>query len=74
VILAVVEYLKKIQIVENPAKTQTSIRLASRLVRTPDLEDMSLNPLFTRELGAMTKSGKTFGVRSFYIGDPDMIT
>jgi hypothetical protein len=27
-----------------------------------------------RELGALTKSGKTLGVRSFYSGDPNMIT
>jgi hypothetical protein len=32
--------------------------------KTPDLEDMSLNPQWG--LGALTKSGKTLGVRSFY--------
>ncbi len=27
-----------------------------------------------RELGAMTKSGKTLGVRSFYSGDPNVMS
>ncbi len=31
--------------VEKPAETQASIPLASHLVRAPDQEDMSLNPL-----------------------------
>ncbi len=30
--------------------------------------------ILMRDLGALTKSGKTLGVRSFYSGDPDVIT
>ncbi len=68
--------LFKFDLVEKPAKTQTSIGwLAIQLERlTQDLKDMSLNPLCGGEIGALTKSGKTHGVRSFYSGDTDVIT
>ncbi len=51
----------------------TSIVLASRLVRVPNsipgyLEDMSLNPFV-----ALTQSGKTLGVRTLLSGDPDVM-
>jgi hypothetical protein len=62
--------------VEKPAKTQTSIWLASHLVRAPNsrTEGHESESPIRRELGALTKSGKTLGVRSFYSGDPDVIT
>ncbi len=54
--------------VDKPAETESSIRLASHLVKAPNSrsgghEFKSPRP---RELGALTKSGKTLGVRSFY--------
>jgi hypothetical protein len=62
--------------VEKPAKTQTSIRLASHLVRAPNSRSggCELESPMWRELGALTKSGKILGFRSFYSGDPDVIT
>jgi hypothetical protein len=62
--------------VKKPAKTQTSIQLASHLDRAPNSRSGGrkfASPL-RRKLGALTKSGKTLGVRSFYSGDPNMIT
>jgi hypothetical protein len=61
--------------IEKPAETQTSIRIASQLVRkttvTPIPEDSGSNPLHGHEPGIlMTK--KAYEV-VFYIGDPDMI-
>ncbi len=62
--------------VEKPPKTQTSIRLASHLVRAPNCRSgaRELESPMWRELSALTKSGKILGVRSFYSGDPDVIT
>jgi hypothetical protein len=54
--------------VDKSAETQTNIRLASHLVRTPNSRSGGHEfetPLW-RELGALTKSGKIFGVTSFY--------
>jgi hypothetical protein len=61
---------------EKPAKTQTSIRLASHLVKAPNSRfgGHEFESQMRRELRALTKSGKTFGVRSFYSGDPSVIT
>jgi hypothetical protein len=70
------EYIKKYKTVEKPAKTQTSIQLASHLVKAPTSRSGGHefeSPIW-RELGALTQSGKTLGVRSFYSGDPDVIT
>ncbi len=54
--------------VEKPAETQPIIWLASHLVRA--LNSRSGGREFKypmrRELGALTKSGKTVGIRSFY--------
>jgi hypothetical protein len=68
--------LFKLDLVEKAAKTQTSIRLASHLVRAPNSRSggHEFESSMRREIGALTKSGKTHGVRSFYSGDPDMIT
>jgi hypothetical protein len=66
----------KYPLVEKPAETQTSIRLASHFVRVPNSRSRGRefeSPMW-RELGAVTKSGKILGVRSFYSGDPNMIT
>ncbi len=54
--------------VEKPAETQTSIRLASHLVRAPNFRygGRELESPMRRELGALTKNGKILGVRSFY--------
>ncbi len=51
-----------------PAETQTSIWLASHLVRAPHSRSggHEFKSPMRRELGALTKSGKTIGVRSFY--------
>jgi hypothetical protein len=54
--------------VEKPAETQTSIRLASHLVRVPTGGQIS-NPLGDW-LGTLTKGGKTLGIRFFYSGRP----
>jgi hypothetical protein len=58
-----------------PAETQTSIRLANHLVRVPNSRSggHGFKSPVRQELGALTKSGKTLGVRSFYSGDPDVI-
>ncbi len=66
----------KLDLVEKPAETQTCIRLASHLVRAPDSrsEGHEFESSMRREIGALTKSGKTHGVRSFYSGYPDVIT
>jgi hypothetical protein len=68
--------LFKLDLVEKPAETQTSIRLASHLVRAPNSrsEGREFESSMRREIGALTKSGKTHGVRSFYSGDPHVIT
>jgi hypothetical protein len=54
--------------VEKPAETQTSIRLASHLVRVPNSRSggHEYESPMRRELRALIKSGKTLGVRSFY--------
>jgi len=54
--------------VEKPADTQPSTRLASHLVRAPNsrYERREFESPMRRELGALTKSGKILGVRSFY--------
>ncbi len=48
--------------------TQTSIRLASHLVRVPNSRSggHEFESPIQREFSARTKSGKTLGVRSFY--------
>ncbi len=58
--------------VEKPAETQTSIRLASHLVRVPDSRSggHELKSPLRRQLGALTKKWKD----PFHSGDPDMIT
>jgi hypothetical protein len=68
--------LFKLDLVEKPAKTQTSIRLGSHLVRAPNArsEGHEFESSMRREIGELTKSGKTHGVRSFYSGDPDVTT
>ncbi len=74
-------YTKKLEttnFVEKPAKTQTSIRLASHLVRAkaPNYGSGGYehkSPM-RQNLSALTKSGKTLGVRSVCSGDPDVIT
>jgi hypothetical protein len=62
--------------VEKSGETQTSIRLASNLVIVPNsrFEGHEFKSPMQRELGALTKSGKTLGVRPFYSGGPDVIT
>ncbi len=70
--------LETTNFVEKPAKTQTSIRLASQLVRAqaPNYESGGYeheSPM-RQELSALTKNGKTLGVRSVCSGDPDVIT
>ncbi len=54
--------------VEKPAETQTSICLASHLVRATNSRSggHELESPMWREFGALTKTGKTLGVRSFY--------
>jgi hypothetical protein len=54
--------------VEKPAETQTSIWLASHFIRAPNSlpEGHKLESPAWIELGALTKGGKTLGVRSFY--------
>ncbi len=54
--------------VEKPAKTQTSIRLVSHLVRAPNSRSggYEFESPMRQELNSLTKSGKTLGVRSFY--------
>ncbi len=72
--------------VEKPAETQTSIQLASHLVRVPnswsgghEFESNSwsggheFESSAFKEIGALTKSGKTLGVRSSCSGDPNVI-
>jgi hypothetical protein len=56
--------------------TQTSIRLASHLVRAPNSRfgGHEFEYHVRLVLGALTKSRKTLGVRSFYSGDPAVIT
>ncbi len=51
--------------VEKPAKTQTSISLASHLVKSPYSRSggREFEAPMRRELGALTKSGKILGVR-----------
>jgi hypothetical protein len=52
---------------ESCGDNQTSIRLASHLVRAPNLRSGGHefeSPM--RELGALTKNGNTLGIRSFY--------
>ncbi len=51
--------------VEKPAKTQTSIWLASHLVRAPNYRSggREFRSPLRRELGALTKSEKILGVR-----------
>jgi hypothetical protein len=68
--------LFKLDLVEKPAETQTCIQLASHLVRAPNSrsEGHEFEPSMRREISALTKSGKTHGVRSFYSGDPDVTT
>ena len=53
-----------------------NIRLASHLVRAPNSRSggHEFESLMRWELGALTKSGKTLGVRSFYSGDPDDVS
>jgi hypothetical protein len=59
-------------VVEKPAETlRLALAIASRLFRSGGHEFESPVP---QELGALTKSGKTLGVRSFYSDDPDVIT
>ncbi len=62
--------------VEKPAETQTSIRLAIHLVRAPNSRSggHEVESSMWQKLGALNKSGKTLGVRSFCSGDSDMIT
>jgi hypothetical protein len=58
--------------VEKPYDTHISIRL----VRAPNSKSGGRefkSPMW-QELGALTKSRKILGVRSFYSGDPDVIT
>jgi hypothetical protein len=54
--------------VEKPAETQTSIRLAYRLVKAPNSRfgGHEFESPMRRELRALTKSGKILGVRYFY--------
>jgi hypothetical protein len=54
--------------VDKPAVTHTSFRLASQLVRVPNSRSKGreFKSPKRQELGALTKSGKIFGVRSFY--------
>ncbi len=54
--------------VEKPAETQTSIWLASHLVKAANSRSggREFESPIRQELGALTKSGKIFGVRSFY--------
>jgi hypothetical protein len=55
--------------VEKLAETQTSIWLASHLVQAPPYSRSGRHEFETpmwREFGALTKSGKTLGVKSFY--------
>ncbi len=74
--LAKVQYICCVPAVEKPAKTQTSIRPTSHLVRGPNSRSggSKVDSPMRRELGALTKSEKALGVRSFYSGDPDVIT
>jgi hypothetical protein len=53
--------------VEKPAEAQTSIQLASHLVRAPNsrAEGHEFESPVRWELGALTKSGKILGFRSF---------
>jgi hypothetical protein len=54
--------------VQKPAETQTSSQLARHLVRVPNSRSEGhefVSPV-RRELGALTKSGKNLGARSFY--------
>jgi hypothetical protein len=62
--------------VEKPAETQTSILLDSYLVRVSNSRSggCEFESPIRRELGTFTRSGKIHGVRSFYSGDPVMIT
>ncbi len=52
-------------IVKKPAKTQTRIRLAIHSVIGPN--SRSGGHEFEFPIGELTKSGKTLGIRSFYI-------
>jgi hypothetical protein len=67
---------QKDRVVEEPAETQTSIRIASHLVRAPNSRSggREFKSPQRQEFGALTKSGKILGARSFYSGDPDVIT
>jgi hypothetical protein len=58
-----------------PAENLTSIWLGSHLVRVPDSrsEGHEFESPMRQKLGALNKSGKILGVRSFYSGDPGMI-
>jgi hypothetical protein len=59
--------------VEKPAET---LRLASNLVKTPNSRSggHEFKSPVRQELGALTKSGKILGVRSFHRGDPDVMS
>ena len=62
--------LFKLDLVEKPAETQISIRLASHLVKALNSRSggREFESPMRLELGALTKSGKILGVRSFYSG------
>ncbi len=62
--------------VEKPAETLRQHRLASHLDRAPNSRSggHEFESPVRKELGSLTKSGKARGVRSFYSGDPDVIT
>jgi len=65
-----------VPVVEKPAETQTSIRLASHLVRGPNFRSggREFDSPMRQERGQLTKRENALGVRSFYSGDPDVIT
>jgi hypothetical protein len=52
--------------VEKPAETQTSNQLASHLVKAPNSRSGGGEFEAPMRLGALTKSGKTLRIRSFY--------
>ena len=61
---------------EKPAETQTSIWIASHLVRALNYTSVGHElkcPICSRNLVHWLKSLRTLGVSSFYSGDPDVV-
>ncbi len=69
-------FLKFVNDVEKPVETLRLHQLTSHLVRAPNSISggHEFKSHVRQELGALTKSGKAFGVRSFYSGDPDAMS